>query len=380
MNFQYTVDPYAEEPIMLINTHIGNDADDGAGIDGSAFMAELLALDMRKPKSIQVYINCVGGGVAPGFSMYSAILLSNTPVDTVNVGIAASIAGVIFQAGRIRTMMDYSFLMYHEVHGTDDKKLSKVMNESISHMVARSGKTAEEIRALMAKTTYIGAAEALANGMCDKVTASSDQNKKRFSSFAMNSVEDKPQSFWKEANAVLNSIVKIEDNSNMKQVANKLGLSPEASESSILDAVSGLQNKITDLGTAHVSAIAEVNNKLTTKEAELLAMTNSYNTLKAEKDAADQTAAAAADIALTEKCKNMVEGFAKIGKIKNAADVILFWTELAKANFEIVKNQIEALPVNKVGPEITKIENTGGVAKYTMAGQMGLIANKLQAK
>ena len=49
----YCIDPTADEPIFLINKHIGYDKDDGMGIDGSIFQQELLQMDSLGKKRIQ---------------------------------------------------------------------------------------------------------------------------------------------------------------------------------------------------------------------------------------------------------------------------------------------------------------------------------------
>ena len=178
--FFYTVDPNADEPIMLIDKHIGFDEADGFGIMGDAFQKELLALDAMDKKRIQVWINSPGGVVSDGYNIYNAILKSNTKVDTYCIGMAASIAGVIFQAGRNRIMVDYGWLMYHNPSGGSDMKGMEAITDSLAKMVSvRSSKTEDEVKAIMRKTTYIDAEEALAHGLCDKIESSSEQNKKR---------------------------------------------------------------------------------------------------------------------------------------------------------------------------------------------------------
>ena len=87
---------------MLINKHIGYDQEEGPGIDGAIFQQELLQLDNLGKKRIQVWINSPGGLVSDGYSIYTSILKSKTPVDTYAFGSVASIAAVIFQAGRRR--------------------------------------------------------------------------------------------------------------------------------------------------------------------------------------------------------------------------------------------------------------------------------------
>jgi ATP-dependent Clp protease protease subunit len=59
-------------------------------------------------KRIQVWINSPGGDVDDGYNIYNAMLKTKTKVDTHCYGMAASMAGAIFQAGHRRTMADYA--------------------------------------------------------------------------------------------------------------------------------------------------------------------------------------------------------------------------------------------------------------------------------
>jgi ATP-dependent Clp endopeptidase proteolytic subunit ClpP len=377
MNFQYTVDPNSPEPIMLLNKQIGND-EDSIGIDGAQFQAELLELDSMVPKRIQVWINSPGGEVGQGYNIQSAILKSKTPVDTYCVGMAASIAGVIFQAGRNRIMSDYSFLMYHNAHGGDDKKLLTVMNDSINKMVQRSGKTEEEIKAMMNKTTYITADEALEYGMTDSIETSSEHNKKRMS--YISNLDSKSK--WKEANLILNNIFKIENKNNMSKVANKLGLADEANESSILAAITAMQNKMDETENKAKNDFSEMDNKMKDAENKLKESKDAYDKLKKEKDDMDEQMKNELKDAMKEKCKNMVTGFATIGKIKNESKVVDFYTELAMADggYDIIKDQLESLPLNKQAPVMIVTSNNKQVSPYNMAAAMGTIANKTNIK
>lgn len=391
MEWKYTVDPYAPVPIMLINDDIGFDPATGKGIDGSKFQAELMALDALKPKAIEVWINSIGGNVDDGYNINSAILLSKTPVDTVGVGIVASIVAVIFQSGRKRILMDYAWLMYHNPVGGDNKKVLDMMKASLAKMVSRSGCSEEQILAMMKKETFIDAPEALKLGLCDEVRSSADHNKKRL---VFSGQPDDVNNFTASAKLVVNKLLDkpINKSMSLKLVTNKLGLNEDATEDNILKAIEKIQNKAK-------SDLDEAMDKMTTAENALNSAKSDYENLKKEKDSLakekDEMCAekdkvcnqldtlkkekeAAEDVALTEKCKNMVEGFAKSGRIKNEADVITFWTGLAKANFDIVKNQIEALPLNKTAP-IIKIEadsNANG-KKYTFGVAMVEIQNKL---
>ena len=122
--FKYCPNPDADVPKMFIDNQIGGkDADGNPGIDGNRFMKELLCLsDEMGKKNIQVWINSEGGFVQEGQSIYAGILHSKAKVDTVCYGLAASISGVIFQAGRRRYMTDYANLMYHPAYNEEDRK------------------------------------------------------------------------------------------------------------------------------------------------------------------------------------------------------------------------------------------------------------------
>jgi ATP-dependent protease ClpP protease subunit len=391
MEFKYTVDPLAPIPIMLLTDDIGFDAESGKGIDGAEFQRELLALDNMGKRSIDIWINSPGGNVTDGYNIYGTMLKCKTPVDTHNLGMAASIAGIIFLAGRNRIMADYSWLMLHDPHGGNDKKLLNVMKDSIATMASRCGKTVDEMLSIMKKTTYIYAVEAKQDGLCDIVEPSDQKNKKRLSLFAA-----EPTAFHKEANLILNKIIEKPTHKTMIKVANKLGLNPDASEDSILSAIEQVQNKAkTDLEAAE-DKIKDAQNALKEAEDEMDKLKKEKASLKDEKDkvekeknqlATDNEALQkekddAEEASLKVKCKAMVEGYANTGRIKKDAKVIDFYTELAMADkgkgFDIVKDQLEALPLNKIAPVITL--EADAKPKYTFAAAMGTIANKVETQ
>jgi ATP-dependent protease ClpP protease subunit len=74
VNWNYTIDPNAETPIMLINKHIGYDEQAGPGIMGDQFQMELLTLDAMGKRNIHVWINSEGGSV----KRWGENLLSNS--------------------------------------------------------------------------------------------------------------------------------------------------------------------------------------------------------------------------------------------------------------------------------------------------------------
>jgi ATP-dependent Clp endopeptidase proteolytic subunit ClpP len=384
MNFNYTVNVDSDEPIMLINRHIGYDETDGYGIMGDLFQAELLALDDMGKKRIQVWINSVGGIVMDGYNIYNAILKTKTKVDTYCMGIAASMAAVIFQAGRKRIMADYSQLMYHNPFGGDDKKSLDAMGNSLVKMIStRSGKPEDEVSKMMDKTTWIGASDAFAQGLCDEIEVSSEQNKKRL-------VPSNAKAMWKEASTVLNSLIPIQ-NTTMKKVANKLGLNPEASEDAIVEGINSLQtrataaetkltevqNKAKDDEKAHAEAMAAKETEIKNLKDSIKKNEDELNKMKSDKEAADKKAKEADEAAKEEKAKNMVTGYARMGKIKNDEATIKSWTAKAKDDFAGVETMLKDIPVNKINNKIdTSRDSDGKPVGYSAAGVMAQIANK----
>lgn len=69
-------------------------------------------VEQRKP--IILYINSPGGSVSDGYSLIDAILLSKTPVYTVNLALSASMGFLIFIAGHKRYSMPHAEFLMHD--------------------------------------------------------------------------------------------------------------------------------------------------------------------------------------------------------------------------------------------------------------------------
>jgi ATP-dependent protease ClpP protease subunit len=324
----YCIDETLDEPIMLINSHIGYDDEDGMGIDGNLFQKELLYLDTLGKKRIQVWINSIGGVVLDGYSIGSTILKTKTPVDTYNVGIAASIAGAIFMCGRNRIAMDFSQFMMHPVSGSEDKKGYKSFMDSISMLLsAKSNMTQEEVSQLMTETTWLTAEECLEKGICTEIEKTANVNKKRLSTANIDN-------FLREANLITNKFLKTKNKKSMLKVTNKLGLNDDANEESILKAIQEMENKA-------MTAKEKIQAEMDALKEKMEADNKAFDELKAKFEATKDDA-----------CKNMVTEFAKVGKIANDEAIINKWAELAKNDFEGTKELLEAIPVNKVANKI----------------------------
>lgn len=314
MNFLYTIDPTADEPIMLINKHIGYDKDEkeSEGIIGHQFEQELLTLDGMNKKCIKIYINSPGGSVLDGMSIYNAILKSKTSVHTYCTGVAASIAAVIFEAGQNRIMADYAKLMYHNPYNTQNNKDHSldIMKDALVKMIAgrnRKGKTEEEISAAMDKTTWMSAYDAVTEGFADEIETSSHYNINR-----LHAIEDM-KSMWQEANTILNKLFDIPKPTSMLRVKNKLRLDADATEESIVQAI---------------------------------------NKLEADLAAAQNKATDAEEKWKEERARHLVDRFVKSGKIRNDADTITKWVNKAKEDYEGVEEMLATLQGNKTAAKI----------------------------
>ena len=365
----YCIDINSDEPIFLVNQHIGFDVEEGMGIDGALFQNELLQVDAMGKKRIQVWINSPGGVVMDGYNIFSAIIDSKTPVDTYAKGMVASIAGPIFMAGRKRFMTDYSSLMMHNPFGGDDKKQIGVMKDSIATMIsAKSNIDMALVNELMDKTTWMNPTECKEKGFCTDIEVTSEGNKKWSA---------QPKAFYARANQILNNLFK---NTNIPMenvqgkvvalslIANYLGLNTEATENSILTEMqarinTGILNK-----TKAEEETAKFKKELDKAKADLeessdkfQKMSDAYDALvlknKADADEAENKVKEAETAAKTVKAKAMIEGFVTNGKIK--AETSNKWEALATDDFDGIQAMLEELPINKTGVKVSNVISAG---------------------
>lgn len=366
----------SDEPIMLINKHIGNDEDEGEGILGDIFQREIMYLDTLGKKRIKVLICSPGGDVMDAMKMYNAILATKTKVDTYNGGVAASAAGFVFQAGRTRYMSDYALLMMHNpmsAEETTSTALSAFKDSIVKMLTRKSSASESKISDMMNNTTWLNAEQCMAEGLCDVIENSSDMNKPR----AVNAPTDAKET-WKNYCNYFNSINKSQPQNTMKKVTNFLKLNDSANEESIVSAIEAIQNN----AVKEKEAKEKVEGELTTAKNELEAankkVTDLTNSLKEKTDKETSDA----DKAKNDAAEVYVNSLAKDGKIKNDADTITKIKNQAIKDFDGTKAIYDAMPVNKTGAVIIdkNKDKDGVVVKNTMAGMMAEINNKTKGK
>jgi len=347
----YCKNPESDEPIMLLNREIGQDY---GMIDAALFQEELMELDNMGKKRIQVWINSPGGLVLDSYNIYNAILKSKTPVDTYNVGIAASMAGAIFMAGRKRYMADYARLMMHPVANSNDSKTYATLMDSISTMLCSKSKCSEEdVRYMMSNTTWLTASEAFEKGFCTDIENTSTSNSKY--------AKHDASALWEVANSLIITNTKT---FQMKKVANLLNLNEDANEASIESAV----NKL-----------IEANNKVVSEkqalEASLLEAQNNVAAIQAQLDQANATASEAVEMIAENNAVALVEQFKP--RIGTDAKIVESWVNHAKKDMAGTKAMLEALPVNAVSKKIeTGVAQASGSAQEVMIEIQNRLKNK----
>ncbi len=147
------------------------------GVSAKGFLAELGALPEGTP--VDLRLNSPGGSVFDAVAIHNALRRHEGTVTVWIDGIAASAASYIAMAGDEIVMPENAFLMIHDpaglVMGTAEdmramaEALDKVKGSLVSGYAAKSGRTAEEVSALMTAETWFDAADAVAQGFADRL-------------------------------------------------------------------------------------------------------------------------------------------------------------------------------------------------------------------
>lgn len=148
--------------------------------------------DLRKAitdeyETIEVEINSGGGSVFAGSEIYTALKNHKGQVNVSIVGLAASAASVIAMAGKTVKMSPTAQFMVHNVsaQGEGDYRdmqhmadILKTANETIaSSYILKTGKSKDEILAMMDKETWLTAEKAKEYGFIDEVMFTNDDSK-----------------------------------------------------------------------------------------------------------------------------------------------------------------------------------------------------------
>lgn len=138
-------------------------------------MLHLQKQDAHAP--ITLFVNSPGGEVQSGLALYDVMQAISCPIRTVCLGMAASMAALLFIAGDTREMLPHSRVMIHDplIGGSalsvkaraDD--LMRIRDITAQVIAQHTHMSIEEVFELTAKDTYFEAEEAVAAGLADRV-------------------------------------------------------------------------------------------------------------------------------------------------------------------------------------------------------------------
>ena len=147
-------------------------------------IAQLLFLDSEDPeKDIHVYINSGGGVVTAGLAIYDTMQYLRSPINTVCIGQAASMAAVLLAAGAQgkRFALPNSKVMIHQGSGgfrgtpadiqiaaREILSLTRRYAEVIAH---HSGRDVEQVVQDIDRDRFLAPQEAVEYGLADSVLA-----------------------------------------------------------------------------------------------------------------------------------------------------------------------------------------------------------------
>ena len=161
--------------IIFLGTPIDDDV-------ANIIIAQLLFLDAdAQGKDIHLYINCPGGSVSAGLAMYDTMQFIASPVNTICVGFAASMACFILAAGTRgkRSALPHARIMQHQPSSAAEGTAADIelrareilftrakMNELLAK---HTGQPLERIERDFDRDRYMSAEEAKEYGIIDHV-------------------------------------------------------------------------------------------------------------------------------------------------------------------------------------------------------------------
>ena len=338
-------------------------------------------LNWVKPSEICVHINSSGGNCIDGISVFSLIQNCETPVKTINDGLAASMASIIWAAGNEFFMKDYALLMIHNPFA-EDKSGDKVITqatEAFKKQLAiiykkRFGFDDEKVQSIMdgkegEDGTWFTAEEAVAAGFLKKenVIETEKAVKDRIAASIANIVRT-PQSICammqlendmtKQITGTMSIIDKEPNNqqnfsktmteNEIKVVAAQLGLTGDkATENNVsariteLLGVEAKYNSVKAELETKKTELANAQTRITGFETTVKNLQSNYDEAKAKLDKFEQEAADKQKAAID----SMVEAAIAAGKIEK--DKKETWVKQAEANFDLTKEILDQIPARE---------------------------------
>lgn len=148
----------------------------------SALVLQLRYLQTESPsEEIKLCFNSPGGEISSGLAVYDAMQAVSCPIRTICIGMAASMAAVLFAAGDQREILPNARVMIHDPLisggvGGSALRVSSIAKdlmqtrETVGRILAKhTGHSLEEVLEKTATDCYFDANEAVAWGLADCV-------------------------------------------------------------------------------------------------------------------------------------------------------------------------------------------------------------------
>ena len=152
-------------------------------------MAQLLWLESDAPdKPITMYINSPGGEVSSGLAIYDTMSYIKSPVSTVCVGAAASMAAILLIGGEAgkRFALPHSSIMVHQplggtrgqaadilIYANQIQRLRGQVNEIVQSHLNKSFEhdkySVQDVNDMMERDRYLTAEESKEHGIIDEI-------------------------------------------------------------------------------------------------------------------------------------------------------------------------------------------------------------------
>jgi len=145
-------------------------------------IAQLLFLEAdNAERDIYLYINSPGGVVSSGMAIYDTIQFLKAPVNTICMGMAASMGSFLLAAGTKgkRAALPHSRIMMHQPSGGAQGTAADIeiqakeilyLREKLNELYSRhTGQTRQQIEKDMDRDRFMSAEEAVSYGIIDKV-------------------------------------------------------------------------------------------------------------------------------------------------------------------------------------------------------------------
>ncbi len=166
-----------EDGKLRLSGYVGDYYFEDGFTSGDVIMA-LAQIDDADP--LTVYLNSGGGIATEGAAIHALLSARKGKTDIVVEGVAASAASLIAMAGKKVTMSAGAVMMIHDPSGytsgsSDDHKKAIEALEALATAYARvyamkSGKSAEDCRAIMKEERWLTPPEAVSEGFADATT------------------------------------------------------------------------------------------------------------------------------------------------------------------------------------------------------------------